>query len=131
MKKFISLILAALLVLSTLTTAFAATYTDKDTVKKVQQALNDAGYNCGTPDGVAGKKTAVAITQYRTERGWKSPIPSMTRCWRPWGWRRQRRFNRQLTKSKKNRFRRKRLQRRRLQRKQRFQRKQRPPRLKS
>ena len=69
MKKFISLILAALLVLSTLTTAFAATYTDKDTVKKVQQALNDAGYNCGTPDGVAGKKTAVAITQYRTDKG--------------------------------------------------------------
>jgi peptidoglycan hydrolase-like protein with peptidoglycan-binding domain len=69
MKKFISLILAALLVLSTLTTAFAATYTDKDTVKKVQQALNDAGYNCGTPDGVAGKKTAAAITQYQTDKG--------------------------------------------------------------
>ena len=69
MKKLISIILAALLALSTLTAAFAATYTDKDTVKKVQQALNDAGYNCGTPDGIAGKKTAAAITQYRTDKG--------------------------------------------------------------
>ncbi|MBR3238453.1 MAG: peptidoglycan-binding protein [Oscillospiraceae bacterium] len=69
MKKLISLILAALLALSTLTAAFAATYTDKDTVKQVQQALNDAGYNCGTPDGIAGKKTAAAITQYQTEKG--------------------------------------------------------------
>lgn len=69
MKKLISLILAALLALSTLTAAFAATYTDKDTVKKVQQALNDAGYECGTPDGIAGKKTAAAITQYRTDKG--------------------------------------------------------------
>jgi len=69
MKKLISLILAALLALSTLTAAIAATYTDKDTVKKVQQALNDAGYNCGTPDGVAGKKTAAAITQYQTDKG--------------------------------------------------------------
>lgn len=69
MKKLISLILAALLALSTLTAGFAATYTDKDTVKKVQQALNDAGYECGTPDGIAGKKTAAAITQYQTEKG--------------------------------------------------------------
>lgn len=69
MKKYIALILAALLALSTLTAAFAATYTDKETVKKVQQALNDAGYNCGTPDGVAGKKTAAAITQYQTDKG--------------------------------------------------------------
>ncbi len=69
MKKLISLILAVLLALSTLSVAFAATYTDKDTVKKVQQALNDEGYNCGTPDGVTGKKTAAAITQYQTDKG--------------------------------------------------------------
>ena len=69
MKKIIALILAALLALSMLTAATAAAYTDKDTVKKVQQALNDAGYNCGTPDGVAGKKTAAAITQYQTDKG--------------------------------------------------------------
>jgi len=69
MKKIIAMILAALLALSLLTAALAATYTDKDTVKKVQQALNDAGYNCGTPDGVAGKKTTAAITQYQTDKG--------------------------------------------------------------
>ena len=28
-------------------------YTDKETVQKVQEALNQAGFNCGTPDGVA------------------------------------------------------------------------------
>lgn len=68
MKKAIALILAALLVLSMLT-AFAAEHTDKDTVKKVQQALNDAGYNCGTPDGAAGKKTKAAIMEYQAANG--------------------------------------------------------------
>ena len=44
-------------------------YTDKDTVKKVQQALNDANYPCGTPDGVAGKKTKAAIKDYQKDHG--------------------------------------------------------------
>jgi len=68
MKKVIALILAALLALS-MVTAFAAEYTDKETVKKVQQALNDAGYDCGTPDGVAGKKTKNAIMEYQAWAG--------------------------------------------------------------
>ena len=68
MKKAFALILAALLALSMMT-AFAAEYTDKETVKKVQQALNDAGYNCGTPDGAAGKKTVAAITDYQSANG--------------------------------------------------------------
>ena len=42
MKKIIAMLLIGMLVFSTLN-AFAATYTDKDTVKKVQQALNNAG----------------------------------------------------------------------------------------
>ena len=67
MKKWIALILVALLALSGLTTALADV--DRETVKKVQQALNDAGYDCGTPDGIAGKKTAAAITQYQTDNG--------------------------------------------------------------
>lgn len=46
-------------------------YSDKSTVKAVQQALNDAGYNCGTPDGVAGKTTAKAITAYQADNGLK------------------------------------------------------------
>ena len=42
---------------------------DKETVKAAQQALNDAGYDCGTPDGVAGKKTKKAISDYQTDKG--------------------------------------------------------------
>ncbi|MBQ3269992.1 MAG: peptidoglycan-binding protein [Clostridia bacterium] len=67
MKKLLSLILAALLALSLLTSALADI--DRETVKAVQQALNDAGYNCGTPDGVAGRKTAAAVSQYQEDNG--------------------------------------------------------------
>lgn len=68
MKKLICLVLAVMLALFAVS-AFAAEYTDKETVKKVQQALNDAGYDCGTPDGAAGKKTKAAITNYQTDKG--------------------------------------------------------------
>lgn len=68
MKKLICLVLAVMLVLSAVS-AFAAEYTDKDTVKKVQQALNNAGYDCGTPDGAAGKKTKAAIKDYQNANG--------------------------------------------------------------
>ena len=68
MKKLICLVLAVLLALSAVS-AFAAEYTDKETVKKVQQALNDAGFDCGTPDGAAGKKTKAAIEGYQTANG--------------------------------------------------------------
>ena len=34
---------------------------DAATVEQVQQALNDAGFDCGTPDGIAGEMTAAAI----------------------------------------------------------------------
>ena len=68
MKKIVSLVLVALLMFVTFT-ALAAGYTDKSTVKQVQQALNDVGYNCGTVDGIAGKKTAAAIRQYRADNG--------------------------------------------------------------
>lgn len=47
----------------------AVTYTDKTTTKVVQEALNKAGYNCGTPDGIAGSKTGEAIKAYQTEKG--------------------------------------------------------------
>ena len=47
----------------------ATVYTDKETVIKVQQALNDAGYNCGTPDGVAGSKTNQAVIDYKAANG--------------------------------------------------------------
>lgn len=44
-------------------------YTDKETVKSIQTALNEAGYPCGTSDGAAGKKTIAALTQYQTDKG--------------------------------------------------------------
>lgn len=44
------------------------TYSDADTVRKVQEALNAAGYDCGTPDGVAGSGTRAAIEKYQTDK---------------------------------------------------------------
>lgn len=44
-------------------------YKDATTIRIVQQALNDAGYNCGNPDGVAGGKTTEALTKYQTDKG--------------------------------------------------------------
>ncbi len=44
-------------------------YTDSATVKIVQKALNDAGYDCGTPDGKAGSKTEEALKAYQKSKG--------------------------------------------------------------
>lgn len=44
-------------------------YHDKAIVKLVQEALNGMGYDCGTPDGLAGYKTVTAITAYQRENG--------------------------------------------------------------
>ncbi len=44
-------------------------YKDATTIRIVQQALNEAGYSCGNPDGVAGENTATAIKKYQTEKG--------------------------------------------------------------
>ena len=49
--------------------AAATVYTDQETVIKVQQALNDAGYNCGTPDGIAGNNTNQAIINFKAANG--------------------------------------------------------------
>lgn len=43
--------------------------TTRDVVSKVQAALNRLGYNVGTPDGVAGPKTAEAITAFEGGTG--------------------------------------------------------------
>lgn len=45
----------------------SVTYSDKETVKKVQEALNAAGYECGTADGIAGDKTKQAISKYQAD----------------------------------------------------------------
>ena len=34
----------------------------------MQEALNAAGYDCGTPDGVAGSGTKAAIEKYQTDK---------------------------------------------------------------
>ena len=47
----------------------ARVYTDQETVKKVQQALNEAGFSCGTPDGVAGNMTNTAIIDFKASKG--------------------------------------------------------------
>lgn len=44
-------------------------YTDRITVRLAQEALNAAGYNCGTPDGIAGANTEKAISDYQTANG--------------------------------------------------------------
>ena len=66
-RRLFAAVLVAALTLSS--TAMAAEYTDRATVKKVQQALNDAGYECGTPDGSRGRKTKTAIESFQKDKG--------------------------------------------------------------
>jgi hypothetical protein len=40
-----------------------------DQVRQLQQALNDAGCNAGTPDGIAGPKTRAAMRCARKQKG--------------------------------------------------------------
>lgn len=49
-----------------ITVQAAASY-NKATIKKVQKKLNKRGYDCGTPDGVRGRKTTKAIKQYQED----------------------------------------------------------------
>ena len=46
-------------------------YSDKETIRQVQALLNSAGYDCGTADGVPGKKTNSAILQFEKDHGLK------------------------------------------------------------
>jgi len=46
----------------------AAAAKPNDTTRRVQQALNAAGYNVGVADGHAGKQTLAAIKKYQTDR---------------------------------------------------------------
>ena len=50
-------------------TASSREYNDRDTVRSVQTALNEAGYDCGTPDGIAGKNTKAAISAFQQDNG--------------------------------------------------------------
>lgn len=46
-----------------------AVYTDKENIQKVQSLLNQAGYDCGSADGVPGKKTNSALLQFEKDHG--------------------------------------------------------------
>ena len=39
----------------------------KDLIKIVQDVLNQKGYDCGTPDGIAGSKTKAALQKFISE----------------------------------------------------------------
>ena len=67
MKKGIVGVLVFLIVLFSIP-VHAIEYTSKEVVKEVQQALNDIDYNCGTPDGIAGKNTQKAIRDFQNAR---------------------------------------------------------------
>lgn len=43
--------------------------TDTETIKLVQSLLNCIGYDCGTPDGIAGINTKNAILKYKKDNG--------------------------------------------------------------
>ena len=47
----------------------ATVYTDTETVIKVQEALNAAGYDCGVADGIAGNNTNQAIINFKAANG--------------------------------------------------------------
>lgn len=44
-------------------------FSSPEVVKAVQTALNNAGYDCGKADGIAGNNTLAAVERYRLERG--------------------------------------------------------------
>ena len=44
-------------------------YSNPAVIYEVQNALNSRSFDCGNPDGIAGKKTMVAISQYRKSVG--------------------------------------------------------------
>lgn len=66
MRRMLAWLLVILTILCPIS-AFASEYTDKETVKAVQQGLNDKGYDCGIPDGIIGKNTKKAISSFQEE----------------------------------------------------------------
>lgn len=51
------------------TTTVETVSKDTETVKAVQGALNERGYDCGTPDGIMGKKTKRALMKFQEDNG--------------------------------------------------------------
>lgn len=69
-KKVFAIILVALMTVSFCACAAQASeVVSQETVKEVQEALNAAGFDCGTPDGSAGNNTKNAISEYQKSKG--------------------------------------------------------------
>lgn len=54
---------------TTSTTTVETVSNNSETVKAVQEALNERGYDCGTPDGIMGKKTKNALMKFQEDNG--------------------------------------------------------------
>ena len=52
---------------STVPAPVMITFTDKETIRRVQAQLNMIKYDCGKPDGVAGAKTTAAIKKFQED----------------------------------------------------------------
>ena len=63
--------LSCCIVFLTLSSLFAS-----ENIKQIQEGLNWFGYNAGTPDGVAGKRTMASLTEL--QRCWELVDPSAT-----------------------------------------------------
>ena len=51
------------------TEILCANQTSTSTVRSIQKALNEMGYNAGPVDGVLGLRTQTALTQFQTDKG--------------------------------------------------------------
>ena len=54
---------------TTVTSTTSTASKDADTVKAVQEALNERGYDCGTPDGIMGSGTKSALMKFQEDKG--------------------------------------------------------------
>ena len=68
-RKRLAMLLAMIIGVSSCGMTGLAAYTDQATVKSVQESLNEAGYDCGTPDGLFGARTGDAISSYQERNG--------------------------------------------------------------
>ena len=69
-KKVFAIVLVALMTVTFCACAAQASEAvSQETVKEVQAALNEAGFDCGTPDGIAGNNTKNAISEYQKANG--------------------------------------------------------------
>ena len=54
-------------------------YEDPEIIRKVQQALNEAGFDCGEADGIAGRRTKQAVADFLASKGMESDDGKISR----------------------------------------------------